>query len=97
MQNSDYKVIIPRNLITILKFNDCQESIIDLEKRVASLINKQQRDKLLEAYNLLDEVQHWIIDNTMDMLENTNGDYILGTVYLREFNIPSDFPQRIME
>lgn len=97
MQNNNYKVAVPTNLITIIKFNECQERIIDLEKHTAGLTDKSQRDKLLQAYNLLDEVQRWIIDNTMDMLENTNGDYILGTVYLREFNIPSDFPQRIME
>lgn len=97
MQNNNYKVVVPGNLITILKFNNCQESIIELEKRVAGVITKSQREKLLQAYNLLDDVQDWIINNAMSMIKDFDDDYILGTVYLREFDIPSDFPQRIIE
>lgn len=88
MQKKYYKMVVPAEMITLMKFNECQEKIIAIEERIGALLNKEQRHKLVQAYNLLEDVQYWLVDNEMNILTDSDNNYILGTVFLQESEFP---------
>lgn len=81
-------MVVPAEMITLMKFNECQEKIIAIEERIGALLNKEQRHKLVQAYNLLEDVQYWLVDNEMNILTDSDNNYILGTVFLQESEFP---------
>ena len=81
-------MVVPAEMITLMEFNECQEKIIALEERIGALLNKEQRHKLVQAYNLLEDVQYWLVNNEMNILTYSDNNYILGTVFLQEAEFP---------
>lgn len=84
MQEKYYEISFPKNVIAIMKFNECQQNILDLEKHVKVLLTNKQREKLKQAYNLLNEVQYWFVDNVILFSESLKQEdiSILGEVIL---------------
>ena len=55
MKNKEkqYQMLIPKDAMTMLRFNDCQQAILDLQNTVNLVLAKEQLDKLKEAYDIL--------------------------------------------
>lgn len=96
MQNRNYFITVPTHTLAIMKFNECQENIMSLQKHIETSITSEQRDKLNQAYNLLEEVQYWLVDNIILHSEPLKQEdiSILGEVILFNDRYSLRFPSK---
>ena len=91
----DYNITMPQGVTALIKLNELQQGIIDLKSEFSMLFSDEQKNKMDNAYNLLEEVQYWLVDNGMNktlMLCETEGVFLLGEIFLYTKGLPSDFP-----